>query len=99
LEYDDEAKTPDAKANDGTLDPHLVIRDGGKSGVKKMICGGMGPHAYQVAQRFSVEVLVASSITVAEALKLAVGGELSIAAGPTAHDHHDHGDHHNDTRR
>jgi len=95
LIYDDETKVLDVKANDGTLDPHLVIRDEAKAGVKKMICGGIGPHAYQIAERFNVEVCVASEISVSEAVKLAAEGKLPVTTGPTTHHHHhEHGDHH-----
>ncbi len=94
LIYDDENKSLSAKANDGSLDPHLVIRDEAKSGTKKLICGGIGPHAYQVAERFQVDVCLAAGITVAEAVKSAAEGKLPVTKGPTAHHHHDHHDHH-----
>ena len=94
LIYDDESKFLNAKANDGSLDPHLVIRDEAKAGVKKMICGGIGPNAYQIAEKFKVEVCVVSGIPAAEALKLAAEGKLPVTTGPTAHHHHEHGEHH-----
>lgn len=93
LVYDDEAKTLVAKANDGSLDPHLVIRDEAKGGAKKLICGGIGPHAYQVAERFQVEVCVTSGIPVAQAVKLASEGKLPVTTGPTVQHHHEHGEH------
>ena len=94
LIYDDETKTLSAMANDGSLDPHLVIRDNAKGGVKKMVCGGIGPHAYQVAEKFNVEVCIASEISVSEAVKLAEEGKLPVTTGPTVHHHHEHGHHH-----
>lgn len=93
LVYDDETKSLEAKANDDGVDPHLVIRDAAKSGVRRMICGGIGPHAYQVAEKFNVEVCVASGIPVAEGIQLAAQGKLPITTGPTAHHHHEHGGH------
>jgi len=93
LVYDDETKGLEVKANDDTVDPHLVIHDTAKTGVKKMICGGIGPHAFQVAQKFSVEVCIASGISVADAVKLAADGKLPITKEPTAHHHHEHEEH------
>ncbi len=93
LVYDDEAKSLEVKANDDGVDPHLVIRDTAKAGVKKMICGGIGPHAYQVAERFGVEVCVTSGIPVGEAVGLAAEGKLPVTTAPTAHHHHEHGGH------
>ncbi|HUI30747.1 MAG TPA: NifB/NifX family molybdenum-iron cluster-binding protein [Candidatus Acidoferrales bacterium] len=98
LTYDDETKTLAAKANDGSLDPHLVIRDEAKAGMKTMICGGIGPHAYQVAEKFNVKVCIASDISVAEAVKLAGDGRLQVTSGPTAHHHHEQGQHHHGTQ-
>jgi len=94
LTYDDETRVLIAKENDGSLDPHLVIRDEAKAGVKKMICGGIGPHAYDVAAHFNVKVCIASGITVSEAVKSAAEGKLPITDAPTSHHHHDHGHHH-----
>jgi len=94
LIYDDQTKSLTTRTNDGSLDPHLVIHDEAKAGVKKMICGGIGPHAYQVAEKFGVEVCIASEIPVSEAVKLAAEGNLHVTAGPTARHHHEHGHHH-----
>ncbi len=94
LIYDDETKSLTAKANDGSLDPHMVIHDSAKDGMKKMICGGIGPHAYQVVDKFKVEVCVISGIPVSEAVKLASEGKLPVTNGPTAHRHHERGEHH-----
>lgn len=96
LIYDDETETVRPMANDDGLDPHLVIRDTAKAGVKRMICGGIGPHAYQIAERFNVEVCVASGIPVGEAVKLAGEGKLPVTTQPTAHHHHEHGRHMHD---
>ncbi len=93
LVYDDETKTLQANANDGSLDPHLVIRDNAKSGVKKMICGGIGPHAYQIAERFKVEICITQGIPVKEAIRLASENKLPVTTGPTMHHHHEHGGH------
>ncbi len=93
LVYDDETKKLDAKANDGTLDPHMVIHDSAKAGVQKMICGGIGPHAFQVAEKFKVEVCITSGITVREAVGLASEGKLPVTKEPTVHHHHEHGGH------
>ncbi len=93
LIYDDESRTFDVKENGDGVDPHLVIRDEAKAGVKKMICGGIGPHAYQVAERFNVEVCITSGMSVGQAVKLASEGKLPVTTGPTAHHHHEHGDH------
>ena len=98
LVYDDETKALEAKANDGTLDPHLVIHDQAKAGVKKMICGGIGPHAYQVAEKFNVEVNIVSGIPAEEAVKLAAEGKLPVTKEPTAHHHHENGGHHHNLR-
>ncbi|MFZ1080323.1 MAG: NifB/NifX family molybdenum-iron cluster-binding protein [Candidatus Kryptoniota bacterium] len=94
LIYDDGTKTLEVKANDDAVDPHMVIHDSAKDGVKKMICGGIGPHAFQVAEKFEVEVCIASGIPVAEAVKLAAEGKLPVTTAPTAHHHHEHGNHH-----
>ncbi len=93
LVYDDETKALEAKANDGTLDPHLVIRDNAKAGARKMICGGIGPHAYQIAERFNVEVCITEGIPVVEAVKLAAENKLPVTKGPTMHHHHEHDGH------
>ena len=93
LVYDDETKSLEVKANGDGIDPHLVIRDTAKAGVKKMICGGIGPHAYQVADKFKVEVCITSGIPVAEAVKLAAQGKLQVTTGPTVQHHHEHGEH------
>jgi len=93
LTYDDETDKLEVKVNDDTVDPHLVIHDGAKAGVKKMICGGIGPHAYQVAEKFKVKVGVVSGIPVREAVKLAAEGKLPVTTAPTAHHHHEHGEH------
>ncbi|MGO9481981.1 MAG: NifB/NifX family molybdenum-iron cluster-binding protein [Candidatus Kryptoniota bacterium] len=97
LVYDGETKQLEAKINDDTVDPHLVIHDEAKAGVKKMICGGIGPHAFQVAEKFKVEVCIASGIPVAEAVKLAAEGKLPVTNAPTAHHHHEHGEHRHQT--
>lgn len=94
LVYDDETKQLEAKVNDDSVDPHMVIHDSAKAGVSRMICGGIGPHAYQVAEKFNVEVCVASGVTVAEGVRLAAEGKLPVTTGPTAHHHHEHGEHH-----
>lgn len=94
ITYDDETKKIEAKANDDSVDPHMVIHDAAKAGVSKMICGGIGPHAYQVAEKFKVEVCVISGIPVSEAVKLAAEGKLPVTKGPTAQHHHEHGEHH-----
>lgn len=94
LIYDDETRTLESKTNGDGVDPHLVIRDAAKAGIGKMICGAIGPHAYQVAERFNVEVCIVSGIPVAEAVKLASEGKLPVTAGPTVQHHHGHGDHH-----
>lgn len=93
LVYDDETKTLEVKENGDGVDPHLVIRDTAKTGVRKMICGGIGPHAYQVAERFKVEVCVTSGIPVEQAIRLAAEGKLPVTTGPTVQHHHEHGDH------
>ncbi len=93
LVYDDETNSLEVKQNGDGTDPHLVIRDTAKAGVKKMICGGIGPHAYQVAERFKVEVCVTSGIPVSQAVKLAADGKLPVATGPTMQHHHEHGGH------
>ncbi len=93
LVYDEETKALEAKANGDGVDPHLVIRDTAKTGVGKMICGAIGPHAYQVAERFKVVVCIASGISVGDAIKLAAAGELPVTTGPTVQHHHEHGDH------
>ncbi len=93
LVYDDETNSLEVKQNGDGTDPHLVIRDTAKAGVKKMICGGIGPHAYQVAERFTVEVCIASGIPVSEAVKLAAEGKLPVTTGPTMQHHHDHDGH------
>ncbi len=93
LVYDDETNSLEVKQNGDGTDPHLVIRDTAKAGVKKMICGGIGPHAYQVAERFTVEVCIASGIPVSEAVKLAAEGKLPVTTGPTTQHHHDHDGH------
>lgn len=93
LVYDDETKALEVKTNGDGVDPHLVIRDTAKAGVKKMICGGIGPHAYQVAERFKVEVCITSGIPVADAVRLAAEGKLPVTTGPTVQHHHERGDH------
>lgn len=94
LVYDDGTKTLEVKANDGSLDPHMVIHDSAKAGAQKMICGTIGPHAYQVAERFKVEVCITSGIPVGEAVKLAAEGKLPVTTGPTVQHHHEHGEDH-----
>lgn len=94
LVYDDETKQLEVKANDDTVDPHLVIHDNAKAGVKKIICGGIGPHAFHVAEKFEVEVCITSGIPVAEAVMLAAEGKLPVTDAPTAHQHHEYGEHH-----
>ncbi len=94
LIYDDGTKALEVKANDDAVDPHIVIHDSAKDGVKKMICGGIGPHAFQVAEKFKVEVCIVRGIPVAEAVKLAGEGKLPVTKAPTAHHHHEHGNHH-----
>ncbi len=93
MTYDDETTTLDVKSNDGAVDPHLVIRDAAKAGVKKMICGGIGPHAFQVAEKFNVEVNIANGMCVSDTVKLAGEGKLPVATEPTPH-HGQHGYHH-----
>jgi len=94
LIYDDENESTAAIANGDGVDPHLVIRDSAKAGVVKMICGGIGPYAFQVAEKFKVEVNIAPGIPVAEAVRLAAEGKLPVTTEPTAHhSHHDH-EHH-----
>ncbi len=93
LIYDDESKSLDVMVNGDGVDPHLVIRDTAKSGVQKMICGAIGPHAYQVAEKFKVEVNVVAGIPVEEAVRLASEGKLPVTNGPTFHHHHEHGGH------
>ena len=90
LVYDDETNLLEVKQNGDGIDPHLVIRDTAKAGVKKMICGGIGPHAYQVAEKFKVEVCVTSGIPVSQAVKLASEGKLPVTTGPTMQHHHEH---------
>jgi len=94
LVYDDETKQLEVKTNDDTVDPHMVIHDNAKAGVKKLICGGIGPHAFQVTEKFNVEVSIISGIPVREAIKLAGEGKLPVTKEPTAHHHHEHGEHH-----
>ena len=94
LVYDDETKVVIAKANDGSIDPHLVIHDEAKAGTKKMICGGIGPHAFQVAEKFNIEVNIILGIPAGEAVRLAGEGKLPVTKEPTAHHHHEHGQHH-----
>lgn len=91
LVYDDETKALEAKANDDGVDPHLIIRDTAKVGVKRMICGAIGPHAYQVAEKFKVEVCITSGIPAGEAVSLAANGRLQVTTAPTVQHHHGHG--------
>ncbi len=94
LVYDDETRSLRVQANDDGVDPHLVIRDTAKAGVKKMICGAIGPHAYDVAKHFNLEVCIVSGIPVGEAVELAIEGKLPVTNGPTVHHHHhEHGGH------
>lgn len=95
ITYDDETKTLDVKSNNDTVDPHLVIRDTAKAGVRKMICGGIGLHAFQVAEKFNVEVNITSGIPASKAVKLASEGKLPVTTEPTMHHgHHEHGHRH-----
>lgn len=92
--YDDETHSLQVQPNDDGVDPHLVIRDTAKAGVKKMICGAIGPHAYDVAAHFNVEVCITSGIPVGEAVELALEGKLPVTSGPTVHHrHHEDGGH------
>ena len=94
LIYDDNDKGTAVIENGDEVDPHLVIRDSAKAGVAKMICGGIGPHAFQVAEKFKVEVNIVSGIPVADAVQLASRGKLPVTTEPTAHHgHHEHGHH------
>lgn len=94
LVYDDEDDRVDVITNGEGVDPHLVIRDSAKSGVKKIICGGIGPHAFQVAEKFEVEVHIGSGMPADEAVALASAGKLPITTEPTAHHgHHGEGNH------
>lgn len=92
LVYDDETKALEVKANNDGVDPHLVIRDTAKSGIKKMICGGIGPHAFQVADKFEVEVCITSGIPVEKAVELASQGKLPVTKEPTMQHHHGYGE-------
>ena len=95
--YDDETKTQEVKVHDASVDPHLVIRDTAKSGTKRIICGAIGPDAFQIAKKFEVQVFTISDTSASEALKLAAVGKLPIANGPTVHHgaggHHHHSHH------
>lgn len=95
LIFDDQDNGTAVIANGDGVDPHLVIRDSAKAGVVKMICGGIGPHAFQVAEKFKVEVNIVSGIPVTEAVQLASQGKLPVTTEPTAHHGlHEHGHQH-----
>lgn len=89
LIYDTETGNLDVTANDEKVDPHLVIRDSAKAGVQILICGGIGPHAFQIADKHKVKVCIASGISASEAVKSAAEGKLRVTSSPTAH----HGQH------
>lgn len=96
LIYDNASGGLNVIVNDEKVDPHLVIRDSAKAGVKTLICGGIGPHAFQTADKHKVKVCIASEIPVSEAVKLAGEGKLPVTSEPTAHhgQHEHHTDHH-----
>jgi predicted Fe-Mo cluster-binding NifX family protein len=95
ISYDDATKALQVKVNDDTVDPHLVIRDSAKSGMEMIICGGIGPHTFQVTEKFKVHVCITSGTLAREAVNLAAAGKLPITTGPTVqHSHHDNGEDH-----
>lgn len=71
--------------------PGFIHQQGGQM----MIAGGMGGRAVSFFEQFGIQAFTGSMGTVKEAVELALGGELDVAAGCAGHsggncEDHDH---------
>ena len=82
---DSENDSFDILHNGNDVDLNSIFADSARAGVKRLICGNIGPNALSLAQKNSIAVVLSPHITVRKAVEMASKDQLRVVHTPSSH--------------